>query len=118
MHKWMAWGLAHWTTTLGPWLFNVLAPGFFEGYVVDHDAIAKSKTDFAKYGAVLNSELKGKNYLVGGKLTLADLALAPFLNYAEVMQIPLADYPEIQRWLSHLQSLPMWQKTMQVLAAV
>lgn len=116
MHKWMAWGLAHWTSTLGPWLFNTMAPSFFEGYVVDQQAIAKAKESFAKYASVLNGELVGKTYLLGAKLSLADFCIAPILNYAELMQIPLADYPEIQRWFGNIQKTPSWNKTMQVLA--
>lgn len=116
MHKWLAWGLAHWTTTLGPWLFNTLAPSFFEGYVVDHDAIARSKQDFSKYATVLNSSLVGKDYLVGSGVTLADYALVTFLNYTEILQLPLAEYPEVQRWFANIQKLPAWSQTMQVLA--
>jgi glutathione S-transferase len=116
MHKWMAWSLAHWTPTLGPWLFNTLAPSFFQGFVPDQAAIAKSKTDFAKYAPVLNDSLKGRDYLLGSSVSLADMSIATILNYAELIGANLAEYPEIQRWFGNIQRLPAWEKTIKVLA--
>ncbi|MBS2034586.1 glutathione S-transferase family protein [bacterium] len=115
LHKWMAWAVAHWTPTLGPWLFHTMAPSFFPGFVPDPAVIAKAKEDFAKYAAVLNQELQGKDYLLGSSLSLADLAIAPLLQYQQLMQIDLAPYPEIGRWMSTIRKLPVWDQTMAVL---
>lgn len=116
MHQWMAWAVAHWTPTLGPWLFQVLAPSFFPGFVGDPKIVENCKTDFAKYGPVLEKGLAGKKFLLGDSLSLADFAVAPMLMYAEMMQLPMQEYPNIKGWLSTVQGLPAWSKATQALA--
>ncbi|MFN8611226.1 MAG: glutathione S-transferase family protein [Vulcanimicrobiota bacterium] len=116
LHKWMAWAIAHWTPALGPWLFHTMAPGFMPGFVADPAVISKAKEEYARYAAVLNQELKGKDFLVGSSVTLADYAIAPFFHYQPLLQMDLATFPEVERWVSNMRKLPAWDKTMAVLA--
>ena len=78
----------------------------------DPAAIAKGTESFHRASQVLDGQLKGKKFVTGDKLTLADFSLGAPLNYAEMGRIPLEPYGEIKRWYATLRALPAWQKTL------
>jgi glutathione S-transferase len=84
--RWLAWESAHWDAE--SW-----------GMVVFEKA---SK-------AVLNDSLRGKTWLVGERLTIADFSIAGFVPLAERMALPVEEFPEILRWYRGLAALPAWQ---------
>jgi glutathione S-transferase len=47
-------------------------------------------------------------------MTVADLSLAPTLCSWEHVQMPLADYRGIQRWLAECRELPAWKRTLEL----
>jgi glutathione S-transferase len=55
---------------------------------------------------VLNDHLSGRAYLVGDALTVADFAVGVTLPYAERARLPLAEFPEVERWHTRLSQLP------------
>jgi glutathione S-transferase len=59
---------------------------------------------------VLDDHLKGRAYVVGDALTIADFAVGITLPYAEDARIPLAEFPEIERWHRRLSELPAWRE--------
>ena len=59
--------------------------------------------------AILDAHLKGRAYVCGEKLTLADFALGSALVLEDMAQLPLAPYAEIKRWGAQLSALPAWQ---------
>ena len=60
---------------------------------------------------MLDAHLRGRAYVCGDRLTLADFALAADLTMAEPAQLPLEGYGEIRRWAGRLADLPAWQRT-------
>jgi glutathione S-transferase len=59
----------------------------------------------------LDGRLKGKKFVVGDRLTIADFSLGAPLSLAEMGRIPVEPYREIKRWYGTLRALPAWQKT-------
>jgi glutathione S-transferase len=59
----------------------------------------------------LNNRLDGKQYVVGDRMTLADLTLASSLMYAKQAEVPLAELPHIQAWFSRITAIDAWKKT-------
>jgi glutathione S-transferase len=78
----------------------------------DAAALAKGTELFNRAAAVLDAQLKGRKYVTGDTLTLADFALGAPLIYADAVHLPLAPYGEINRWYATLAALPSWQKTL------
>jgi len=111
--RWQFWDLAHWDPTCAVFLFeNIvksLAPKSGEP---DAAAITKATESFHRVARVLDGRLKGKNFVVGNRLTVADFSLGAPLNLAEMGRIPFEPYREIKRWYGTLRSLPAWQKTL------
>ncbi|MSQ91898.1 MAG: glutathione S-transferase family protein [Gammaproteobacteria bacterium] len=58
--------------------------------------------------AVLERELKGRNWLVGDKVTLADIALFAYTHVADEAGYRFADYPAISAWIARLKALPWY----------
>ncbi|SFR98478.1 glutathione S-transferase family protein [Yoonia litorea] len=61
--------------------------------------------------AVFDAALKGKGYLVGNRLTVADFAVAGDFTYAANAGFPLSDFPNVARWLESVEALPAWADT-------
>lgn len=49
--------------------------------------------------AHFNTALEGQVYACGDNLTIADMALAASIATYEVAKFPIADYPNVKRWL-------------------
>jgi glutathione S-transferase len=57
---------------------------------------------------VLERELTGRNWLVGDKVTLADVALFAYTHVAGEAGYRLADYPAITAWIANFKALPWY----------
>jgi glutathione S-transferase len=58
--------------------------------------------------AVLERELKGRNWLVGDRVTLADVALFAYTHVADEAGYRLVDYPAISAWIANFKALPWY----------
>lgn len=58
--------------------------------------------------AFMEQHLAGREFLVGTRPTLADLAMASYVAVAPEGGIPLTPYPAIGAWLERLRALPGW----------
>jgi glutathione S-transferase len=110
--RWQFWDLAHWDPHCGAYTFEYVAkPQVLGIHEPDMAVLAKAEEQFNRSAKVLDAQLRGKKYVTGDTLTVADFTLAGALVHAATAKIPLAQYPEIARWLASLQALPAWQKT-------
>lgn len=69
---------------------------------------------------VMESELKRHAFLVGNRVTIADVAVYTYIAHAPEGNVSLADYPSVRVWLQRIESLPGFvgmQKTPVGLAA-
>jgi glutathione S-transferase len=55
---------------------------------------------------VLESRLSGRQWLVGATVTVADVAMYPYIALAPEAGIDLQPFPEVRAWLSRTQALP------------
>jgi glutathione S-transferase len=58
--------------------------------------------------AVLERQLTGRHWLVGDRVTLADIALFAYTHVAEEAGYRLADYPAIGAWIAIFKALPWY----------
>ena len=58
---------------------------------------------------MLNDHLRGRKYILGDTLTVADFAVGITLPYAATAKIPVAEFPEVERWHARLNELPAWR---------
>ena len=81
-------------------------------------AIERYKDEVKRVVMVLDRELKNKDYLVGGRLTYADLVFAPwnwviFMAFEDFYRELESDYPSWKAWTDRLQARPSVQSKFQ-----
>ncbi len=113
------WGhITQWMTWQSVELSPVVVPLHVENYFkrvrgIDADT-AKRDAALAKLSAllkVLDNALDGTDHLVGGRLTVADFAVAGDFTHSRNANFPLSDFPNVARWLSGIEALPAWADT-------
>lgn len=57
---------------------------------------------------VLDTHLAGRRYVVGERLTIADLSLAGYLFWPEEIGVDWAAYANIEGWLDRIRGEPRW----------
>ena len=57
---------------------------------------------------VLNSHLEGRRYMVGERLTIADLSVCGYLFWPEEIEVDWNAYPSIRDWLERIRSTARW----------
>ncbi len=60
------------------------------------------------YG-VLDRQLEGKDFVAGGMLSVADIAIWPWISRFDWQEIDLNDYPNVKRWYLALAARPGFQ---------
>jgi glutathione S-transferase len=109
--RWLFWEAAHWTPTLFTFFRENMIKKFMGLGEPDPVELKRGREELARFGGVLNSQLKRTRHVAGDDLTLADIAIASHLMHAGMGQLPLAEFPAIQGWFQRIESLPAWQAT-------
>lgn len=55
---------------------------------------------------ILEQHLQGREWLVGDSVTVADIAIYPYLGLISEAKIALDDFPHLRRWLARVEQLP------------
>lgn len=108
--RWLSWNSEHFTQYAGTLYFENLVKARLNLGEPDKAAVEEAKGYVRKYGAILDMHLRGRRYLLGDRLSLADFAVAVTLPYAADAGIPVEDFAEIQRWHGELNELPGWRE--------
>jgi glutathione S-transferase len=111
--RWQFWDLAHWTPACAVFIFeNVVKTVVLKSGEPDASEIAKGTESFHRAARVLDGQLKGRKFITGDTLTVADFSLGAPMNLADMARFPVEPYGEIKRWYGTLRALPAWQKTL------
>ena len=57
---------------------------------------------------ILDAHLRGRSYVVGERLTIADLSLCGYLFFPEEIGVDWAAYPNIRDWLARIAATPRY----------
>ena len=108
--RWLMWDATEFAPQAGTLYFEHIIKARFNVGPPDAAEVSKAQAGFRRYAAVLDAHLRGRRYLVGDALSVADFAVAITLPYAERANIPLAEFPEIRRWHEQLNTLQAWRE--------
>ena len=109
--RWQFWESTTWDAACSILVFERVVKGFFGGGGPDAVEVEKGLQRFHRAAKVLDGHLRGRTYVCGNRVTLADFAIGAGLTMAELAQFPLEGYGEIRRWAAILADLPAWQRT-------
>jgi glutathione S-transferase len=109
--RWQFWDSSHFSPQLGTFTFEKLIKGMMGLGDPDLAKLNEALTNFRRFAAVLNQRLEGRQYVVGNSLTLADLTLASSMMYAKQTEVPVSEFPNVERWFSRITALDGWKKS-------
>lgn len=75
---------------------------------ISEAAVADGLSSFHTSAAILDAQLRQRDWLLASGLSYADFRMAAFLPFNDVARLPLADYPAVAAWHQRLLSLPAW----------
>jgi len=115
--KWMFWAAEHFR--YGPPI--LIDERFFKKIhhkPEDPWAIAFANASIRKHSAVLDAHLKGRRFVVGDRVTLADFDLAAPFSHLPRTQAPFGEFPNLMAWHQRLlDEVPAWRTTRDQLEA-
>ncbi|MDP5007678.1 MAG: glutathione S-transferase family protein [Glaciimonas sp.] len=108
--RWQFWESAHWSPHCSVMIWENWAKAkFFNMGAADPVRIALAEEQFHKAALVLDKHLEKNQWLANDDLTLADLSVGVFLDYAKIANYPALDgYHNLQRWFTLLSAQPAW----------
>ena len=106
--RWLNWDTAHFSRHAQGLLFQRHIKPLFGLGDPDEAAIEEATGYFHQFGGVLNDHLKGRKYLLGDQLTIADFAVGSIMPTAKEAKLPMDDLPEITRWHEGMMALEGW----------
>jgi glutathione S-transferase len=108
--RWQSWHLQHWgPQACEPLIFERLVKGFINMGPADPAAVEKALHAFEKEARVLDAHLATRSYLVADKVTVADFSVVSPLVYAKEAELPIASYPNVQKWSASVLAMPAWR---------
>lgn len=111
INRWLFWNVSAWGAACTILIMERLIKKAINLGDPDPDEIAKGETQFHRYAQVLDDHLRGRDWLVGRNVTLADYAVASYLELTDAAQYPVEKYREINRWYGNIGKLEAWQKS-------
>ncbi len=115
--KWMFFQGGDWNKTVGVFSHRrVVLPhwGFHQQQLLSTEQLQ----NFHQVIHQLDLALAERSVLVGSEISIADICLGSYFMFAKQSQMPLENFANVRRWLSHLQNTPWWQQTAQSLGDI
>jgi glutathione S-transferase len=111
--RWLSWESAHWDSeacgAVGYEKISKTVLGLGPAELV---FVARGEQNFNRFASVLNGSLRGRKWLTGNDLTIADFSVGAWVPSALRLELPIARYAAILRWYEGLASLPAWQEAL------
>jgi glutathione S-transferase len=107
MLRWMFFGASH----LDPYFTTLVVERFIKarrGEKGDEALAASAEQWLARFLAVVEAQLAGREYLTG-QFTLADITVGCSIELGLLLKVDLAPYPNMRAWLERLQARPSWR---------
>jgi glutathione S-transferase len=111
INRWLLWESSSWFPSCYVFLVeNCVKP--LLGGAADAAVLDAQQAQFHKLAGILDARLGDRDWVVGNAPTIADIALAAPMHLHGWQQLPLADHPNLKRWLTqNVEPLACWRKT-------
>ena len=109
INQWADFCTQHIQHAMGRLFFNRIAAPLL-GEKVDEGSVSTGEKMLARDLPLIEEQLKGHEFLVGDKITLADINLAAALEPAEMAKVNLKSYPSIQKWRQAVQNREFYKR--------
>jgi glutathione S-transferase len=106
--QWLFWHTANLDAPLNTLLRERMIKQFMGQPGNDPSLCADAEAQLARFLPILDAQLATREYVVG-PLTVVDFAIASQFEVAPRLQVDLAPYANIGRWLARLSAKPYWK---------
>ncbi len=110
MIMWMSWAANHFNAAGGALYFEKLIRPKYMGQPGVASVIEEAMRDFRTHAAVLEGELKVREWLVGDRVSYADFRVGTAMPFAKGAELPLDEFPNIARWAARLDEIDAWRE--------
>lgn len=107
--RWMSWNSQHLLRHGGSLYFEYIIKPWVGMGAPDEAKVAEAQGFFRKHAAVLDQHLKGRKWLLGDEMSVADFSVGITLPYAKDAAMPVSEFAEVQRWHDQLNKLDAWR---------
>jgi glutathione S-transferase len=107
--RWMSWNGQHLYRHAGALYFEHLIKPLIGLGGPDQTKVAEAQAFFRQHAAVLDQHLKGRKWLLGNDLSVADFSVGVSLPYAKGSAMPVDEFPEVRRWHDQLNAFDAWR---------
>jgi glutathione S-transferase len=115
--RWQCWEGLYFNAALGALAFETIAKAKHNLGLPDAPLVEQAKVTLDRFAPVLEAHLKGRKYMVGDHLTLADYSLATFGIYANKVPYPFENFPNVMKYFEHMEQVQHWPAAAQPKAA-
>jgi glutathione S-transferase len=105
--RWQCWDLAHFSRPFGVLAFETIAKPR-RGLQPDPAAVERAQTDLARSAPVLDAHVRGRRFVVGNAVTLADYCLVMLESYRARVPFDWSPYTELNAYLDGVSQLGPW----------
>ena len=111
--RWLTWESAHWDAeSCGMVAYEKASKAVLGLGPPDPAFIVRGEQNFARFAAVLDGSLRGRTWLIGERLTIADFSVGALVPSAKRMGLPVENFPDVRRWYKGLTALTAWQEAL------
>jgi glutathione S-transferase len=108
--RWLSWDAAAFTNYASKLYFELYVRTRFDLGAPNAEAVAEAQQQFQGCAAVFNAHMANRDWVVGDAPTAADFALGASLPYSADIELPISNFPAIERWYERLSSLRGWKQ--------
>ncbi len=109
--RWLCWELAHFNKAFGALAFESVAKPAFLKQEGDKDIIRLSQSNLARFAPILDTHMKGRQFLVGDEVTLADYAMIHNEGFQTAVPFDWKPYAHLNAYFERARELPHWSAT-------
>ncbi len=108
MIRWISWGKINFVHGCDIVSFEYGTKQRYGIGPVEPSKVAEGLALFRESASQLNDHLKDREYVLESGLSYADFRMATFLPFNDVMNLPLSEFPHVERWNNLLCAMPAW----------
>jgi glutathione S-transferase len=109
--RWQLWESTYFNAAFGALAFETVAKPKRGIGAPDDAVISTAMTQLARLAPVLDQHVKGRRYLVGEQLTVADYSMMTFEGYRDITPFEWRPFAHINAYFDRLRDSPAWVRS-------
>lgn len=109
--QWLFWRNAHFQPSFSKISYERVIKPWMNMGAPDEAVVEQGLKDFDSFARVLDAHLVNRRFVVGEKLTVADISLCCSLTLRRMAKLETAKWPNMHAWLERIEALPSFKRT-------